>query len=50
MRDYDGAIAFYTGKLGFTLLEDSPRPEEPGKRWVLVALARHAPSQGGRSA
>ena len=37
VRDYDEAIAFYTGKLGFTLLEDTLLPEEPGKRWVLVA-------------
>ncbi len=36
VRDYDEAIGFYVGTLGFRLLEDSPRPEE-GKRWVLVA-------------
>jgi catechol 2,3-dioxygenase-like lactoylglutathione lyase family enzyme len=36
VRDYDEAIAWYTGTLGFRLIEDSPRPE-PGKRWVLVA-------------
>ena len=35
VRDYDEAIAWYTGALGFTLVEDSPR--EGGKRWVLVA-------------
>jgi catechol 2,3-dioxygenase-like lactoylglutathione lyase family enzyme len=33
--DYDRAIAYYTGVLGFELREDSPR--ENGKRWVLVA-------------
>jgi catechol 2,3-dioxygenase-like lactoylglutathione lyase family enzyme len=33
--DYDRAIAYYTGVLGFELREDSPRPD--GKRWVLVA-------------
>ncbi|MEY2866688.1 MAG: hypothetical protein RIQ43_714 [Pseudomonadota bacterium] len=33
--DYDRAIAYYTGMLGFELREDSPR--EDGKRWVLVA-------------
>lgn len=33
--DYDRAIAYYTGTLGFALREDSPR--ENGKRWVLVA-------------
>ncbi|MBP6533706.1 MAG: VOC family protein [Arenimonas sp.] len=32
--DYDRAIAYYTGMLGFELREDSPR--ENGKRWVLV--------------
>lgn len=34
--DYDEAIAFYVGKLGFELLEDSDVPEQ-GKRWVVVA-------------
>jgi catechol 2,3-dioxygenase-like lactoylglutathione lyase family enzyme len=33
--DYDEAIAFYTGKLGFTLLEDTVM--DPSKRWVVVA-------------
>lgn len=36
VRDYDEAIAFFTGKLGFTLVEDSPQPEQD-KRWVVVA-------------
>lgn len=36
VRDYDEAIAFYVGILGFRLVEDSPRPEED-KRWVVVA-------------
>ncbi|MEP7137488.1 MAG: VOC family protein [Chloroflexota bacterium] len=35
VRDYDEAIAFFTQKLGFDLLEDTPLGE--GKRWVLVA-------------
>lgn len=35
VRDYDEAIAYYTGMLGFTLIEDSPRGG--GKRWVLIA-------------
>ena len=35
VRDYDEAIAYYTGTLGFRLIEDSPRGG--GKRWVLVA-------------
>ena len=32
--DYDEAIQFYTQKLGFTLVEDTPQSET--KRWVLV--------------
>jgi catechol 2,3-dioxygenase-like lactoylglutathione lyase family enzyme len=35
VRDYDEAIAFYTQKLGFQLLEDTDLGG--GKRWVLVA-------------
>ena len=37
VRDYDEAIAFFTKKLGFTLLEDTPLGG--GKRWVRVAPA-----------
>lgn len=33
--DYDAAIAYYTGELGFTLLEDTELGG--GKRWVRVA-------------
>ncbi|HEY0097885.1 MAG TPA: VOC family protein [Pyrinomonadaceae bacterium] len=33
--DYDEAIKFYTEKLDFTLVEDTPQSET--KRWVLVA-------------
>jgi len=36
VRDYDEAIAFYVGKLGFTLIADDYQPEQD-KRWVLVA-------------
>jgi catechol 2,3-dioxygenase-like lactoylglutathione lyase family enzyme len=36
VRDYDEAIAFYTQKLNFDLLEDSYQPEQD-KRWVVVA-------------
>ncbi len=36
VRDYDEAIAFYTRKLGFSLLEDTAQPEQH-KRWVVVA-------------
>lgn len=35
VRDYDEAIAFYTGCLDFELIEDTPL--DGGKRWVLVA-------------
>ena len=34
VRDYDEAIAWFTDKLGFTLVADDPQGE--GKRWVLV--------------
>lgn len=33
--DYDRAIAWYTGALGFTLVEDTALGD--GKRWVVVA-------------
>lgn len=36
VRDYDEAIAWYTGMLGFTLVEDSDQPEQD-KRWVVIA-------------
>ncbi len=36
VRDYDEAIAYYTGTLGFRLVEDTP-VAPAGKRWVLVA-------------
>ncbi|SMD32871.1 Catechol 2,3-dioxygenase [Reichenbachiella faecimaris] len=36
VRDYDEAIAFYTEKLNFELIEDTYQPEQD-KRWVLVA-------------
>ena len=57
VRDYDEAIAFFTGVLSFELVEDTYIPEQD-KRWVLVAprgsvgtsilLAR--PSQPGQEA
>ena len=34
--DYDDALAFFVGKLGFTLIEDRFVPEQ-SKRWVVVA-------------
>jgi catechol 2,3-dioxygenase-like lactoylglutathione lyase family enzyme len=35
VRDYDEAIAFFTGSVRFTLVEDTPLGES--KRWVRVA-------------
>lgn len=35
VRDYDEALAFYVGKLGFELVEDTYQPEQD-KRWVTV--------------
>ncbi|CAG6393216.1 VOC family protein [Streptomyces cocklensis] len=35
VRDYDEAIAYYTGALGFELREDTARQD--GGRWVVVA-------------
>lgn len=35
VADYDEAIAFYTQKLRFTLVEDTPLSDT--KRWVLIA-------------
>jgi catechol 2,3-dioxygenase-like lactoylglutathione lyase family enzyme len=39
VRDYDEAIAYFTEKLGFRLVEDSGATDRNGqdKRWVLVA-------------
>ena len=36
VREYDEAIAFFVGVLGFTLVEDTLVPEQ-SKRWVVVA-------------
>jgi catechol 2,3-dioxygenase-like lactoylglutathione lyase family enzyme len=36
VRDYDEALAFYVGRLGFELVEDSHVPEQD-KRWVVVS-------------
>ncbi len=40
VRDYDEAIRFFTEKLGFCLVEDTPLL--PEKRWVLVAPAKES--------
>lgn len=42
VRDYDEAIAYFTGSLGFDLIEDARQSET--KRWVVVA------PPGGRGA
>jgi catechol 2,3-dioxygenase-like lactoylglutathione lyase family enzyme len=42
VRDYDEAIAFFTGTLGFSLQEDTSIPAQ-NKRWVVVA----PPGRGG---
>jgi catechol 2,3-dioxygenase-like lactoylglutathione lyase family enzyme len=36
VREYDEALAFYIGTLGFTLVEDTYIPAQD-KRWVVVA-------------
>lgn len=36
VRDYDEAIAFYTQKLHFTVVEDTYQPAQD-KRWVVIA-------------
>jgi catechol 2,3-dioxygenase-like lactoylglutathione lyase family enzyme len=36
VREYDEALAFYVGTLGFTLVEDTAIAEQD-KRWVVVA-------------
>ncbi len=42
VRDYDEALEFFVGKLGFSLVEDSFVPAQ-SKRWVVVA----PPGTGG---
>ena len=44
VRDYDEALAFYTGVLGFVLIEDRYVPEQD-KRWVVVAPPGDAATQ-----
>ncbi|HEY0043219.1 MAG TPA: VOC family protein [Allosphingosinicella sp.] len=43
VRDYDEAIAWYTQKLGFILVQDDYLPEED-KRWVAIAPPGAPPS------
>lgn len=42
VRDYDEAIDFYVGTLGFTLVADEYQPTQD-KRWVLVAPPGNPP-------
>ena len=35
VRDYDEALDFYVGRLGFSLIEDTYIPEQD-KRWVVI--------------
>ena len=40
VADYDEAIAWYTQKLGFTVVQDTPDTRQgPGRRWVVVKPA-----------
>jgi len=57
VRDYDEALEFFVGKLGFGLVEDTHVPEQ-SKRWVVVSppgasesrllLPRSTPKTGHR--
>ena len=38
VRDYDEALDFFIGKLDFTLVEDTPVPEQH-KRWVVITAS-----------
>lgn len=42
VRDYDEALNYFVGTLGFNLVEDSPVPAQ-AKRWVVIA----PPGSGG---
>lgn len=49
VRDYDEAIDFFVGKLGFELVEDRAIVEQ-AKRWVVVAPPGARRGQGHRGA
>ena len=36
VRDYDEALGFYVGKLGFRVVEDKDQPGQ-NKRWVVIS-------------
>ncbi|MFE5628685.1 VOC family protein [Streptomyces sp. NPDC056543] len=44
VRDYDEALAYYTGPLGFDLVEDTARDD--GSRWIVVRPAGAAAGTG----
>jgi len=44
VRDYDEALAFFVGTLGFRLVEDTLVPEQ-SKRWVVVSPPGASESQ-----
>jgi catechol 2,3-dioxygenase-like lactoylglutathione lyase family enzyme len=44
VADYDEAVAWFTQKLGFELVTDTPQPA--GKRWVTVAPGRRGEGGG----
>ncbi len=44
VREYDEAIDFFVGRLGFNLIEDTYLPEQE-KRWVVVAPPRSGESR-----
>lgn len=44
VRDYDEALAFFVGTLGFSLVEDTFIPEQ-AKRWVVVSPPGASESQ-----
>jgi catechol 2,3-dioxygenase-like lactoylglutathione lyase family enzyme len=46
VRDYDEAIAWFTGVLGFTLVADESQPEQD-KRWLVVAPTGAGPDAAG---
>jgi catechol 2,3-dioxygenase-like lactoylglutathione lyase family enzyme len=46
VREYDEALAFFVGKLGFVLVEDLPVPEQ-NKRWVVIEPPGAAGGGGG---
>lgn len=48
VRDYDEALEFYVGKLGFELVEDTFQPEQD-KRWVVVAPTGFGEGSGSAS-